>query len=247
MTIGELVEALFAGLNRTFITNFAHGDDPTAKIRPEYLSTVLIASALAEQYCGTSTQAEVRMEVPTTKVLGTSIVFPRHKGWRNVITREGKVDVVMCAKKSGTARPIVLVEAKRYAVGYSTIADDIKRLAEFLMADNKNGEGTVAIGTSTFFWREARSTTKNGQHGKFLKSFKKIEMKVKKNVPADLDVEVFYRCLFTSAYETHEEAYATNADGQPNCEAEEPISIFSGIVILRRKKREEWLDKLKKV
>ena len=244
MTVTELSTMLLNGLYRVFLTNFSQTDDVSAKIKPEYMTTVLIANSLVERYGGIGSSIQVRMEDATHKILGASIGFPRRTGWHKEISRPGRVDVVLYVS-DGVPRPVVLIEAKRFVRTYSAIEKDTKRLIEFLQTTNENNESTIAACASTFFLLEERNLTVASQRKLCETRLRTMLTELMKIVPSGLQVEVRYRTLLAPLYKTVDEAMMLDENGQRKYAVDAPISIFGIVIIIYREDRNSFLSAIK--
>lgn len=237
MTIDQLAALLLKGMHDTFDLARRLNDDPDLCIKPEYLKTVKMSEALLSG----DFKGVVRLEQSTSSVVGMSALPPRDVGFANLISRAGKVDIVVCFD----SRPIVIVEIKLYVSGFSRIKDDVIRCCEFLSAENKEIEGSIAAAAVTFFWRERRGVTKLQQKKSAEYSLDGIEQKASRII-ACYNFEFVKKQIVMreSPYDSMEDSEKVDDNGVPADIFEEPITVYAVAYIIFRKDRDTFLQKL---
>ncbi len=238
----DILRTISSFIQKAFFANLIMNDDPAADIKPEYLTTVSICLNYSEIISTEKSSHVIRMEEPTASVLGSSALPPRTNNFSDLVTRPGQIDIVLYKRSNSFDRPIIIIETKKYISGFSGIKDDIIRNNEFLVAENLNNCGSIAIAISTFYWHEARGVTASEHENKSKKSFENIEKKIKSVASNNIDIELIRLEVYSSAFKTEEEANETDEYGQPAYLSEEPLTIYGGIVMLSRDDRSKWLN-----
>lgn len=241
MHIQEIAGVLKEGLSRAWHTNFAQGGIADAPIRPEYLVSVLLASAFVD-HLDAPRSAIVKLEVSTNEVAGAAIGYNRTAGQMGSISRPGKVDVVVGVPLNGVSRPVILVEAKRYITGFSGISEDVDRLLEFLLLSDDGGASSIVAGASAFLLVE-RHLTRDDQHEAIKARLQKIGKEGKSAASAKgVETSCFYHILHEQNYPDEAAANMPDGEGRPAILSDEPVMIVGGMLLFHRADQEVKLE-----
>jgi hypothetical protein len=241
MTIEQLIELLQTGLRGVLHDVFELSENPDTEIRPEYLKTMSIAKTLKGKV---GSQGRIRLEQETSSVLGLSL-HPKYrpKGFRDLISRAGEVDIVLSVEENGWQYPVILIENKRYAAGYSTIEKDTIRCAEFVYSQGETGSIEAAV--VTYFRRETRGVIQADQ----IKAGNRALDKIKGEAEA-LANQFGLRHrhdrvqLKSTAFPTKDAALFEEQDGMPAYLAQLPYTIWGVTELFFREVGISKLEKL---
>lgn len=241
MTLDDLIEHLNAGLHQTITDVWTFSEDPDATVRPEYLNTMAIAHALHAAVAG---HAIVRLEQSAGATLGASLL-PGHRpaGFTSLVSRPGELDIVLSVEENGWKYPLVVVENKRYAAGYSTVEDDVIRCAELVSAQGT--EGSLEVGVVTYLRREASGLTLAHLDEMGSRSIGRISKKAA-DVASTFGINHQHSSikLRESAFANEEEALAEDQDGMPAYLNRPPFKVWGAMEIFWRTPRIARLAKL---
>lgn len=210
-------------------------DDPFASIRPEYLTTVVMAQKLLDDASGSGLQ--VRLEVSTYQLLAQIFGMHRSGASFSQISRPGKIDLVLV--HGPTQKPIVLIENKNRIAGYSDIEDDVVRNKEFLLASDGKGVGCVVAAITTFYWLQKSGMTVEDHDRKSNRSFERIRTSIAKCVAGtSIQYSVSREELNGNAFATSAEAEEIDEEtGQRAGDMNSSESLYGGVVALWRADR----------
>lgn len=121
-------------------------------IRPEYLSTVCIARAIASDK-----EYIIKLEESTRELLKASFVFILNSKWNKISTdlkRDGRFDIAIYSKELNTGyypyKAICIVEVKNVNPAKHTFLIDIARLVEVLnLTDSKDNYSSILCAYQT--------------------------------------------------------------------------------------------------
>lgn len=231
MTLDQLIDHLKDGLRATMNDVRAFSEDPDTEVRPEYLKTMSVARVLKDKM---TSKALVRMEQETGPTLGASVLPKwRSPGFSCLVSRSGELDIVVSVEENGWKFPVVLVENKRYAAGYSSIKDDAIRCAEYIAAQGSHGSVEVAV--VTYLRRETLGMTRPHLHMSANRALDNIGEKAAK-LAAHLTVQHRHERveLDTSAFATDAEALALDEDGIPAYLTQPTFTVWGGMEVFWR-------------
>lgn len=207
-------------------------EDPDTEIRPEYLKTIAVAQALKGAL--TTTRSLVRLEQPTNDVLGRSVLW-KHRGsgfWRSIF-RRGKIDIVVSQVSNGGPFPVVIVENKLYAKGFSTIKADVDRCLDFLGAQGK--DGSIEVAAVTYYRRQVDGLTIADQELAATAALDRIKKAVAARVKGTgITHSHEHRMLRTSAFNTMAEAEDLDEEGTPAYISQPSVSVWAAVELFSR-------------
>lgn len=241
MTLNDLIDHLKDGLKATMEDVRSFSEDPDTAVRPEYLKTMAIARTLK---AAVAERALVRLEQETSLTLGASVgAKSRPSGFAGLVSRSGEIDIVVSVESGGFKYPVVVVENKRYAAGYSTIEDDAVRCAEFIAA--QGAAGSIEVAAVTYFRRETIGLTHNHLDKAGDKALGRIEEKAS-TLANRLGVKHLQARIILDhhAFTTEAEALALDADGAPAYLSQSPFKIWGVMEIFYRDVSNTRLAKL---
>lgn len=241
MTLNELVDHLKTGLSETMEDVRSFSEDPDTAVRPEYLKTMAIARVLK---AAVLERAVVRLEQDARTTLGGSVLpGSRRSGFGALVSRPGEVDIVVSVEENGWKHPVVLVENKRYAAGYSTIEKDAIRCAEFIAA--QGNEGSIEVGVVTYLRRETNGLTPDHLDKAGTRALDRIEKKAA-TLASTLRVNHQHARidLDTRAFATEADALAQDPEGMPAYLCRPPFKVWGAMEIFWRQPSRARLAKL---
>ncbi len=231
MKIDDLLEHLVTGLRNTLRDIHDFSEDLDAEIYPEYLKTIAIARVLKD---AVGSSAWIRLEQATNWTLGTS-VLPGNcpPGFSTLVSRPGEVDIVLGIEENGWTWPVVLIENKRYAAGYSTIEDDAFRCAEFVAA--QGGAGSIEIAAVTYFRRETQGVIVSHQD----KAGERALDRITANAATLATQFKINHChkrirLESTAFSSRDEALLEDEDGMPGYLRQPNYTIWGAVELFYR-------------
>lgn len=241
MTFNELLEHLLKGLRKTLRDIHDFSEDLDAEIYPEYLKTIAIARVLKD---AVGSSAWVRLEQATSWTLGTS-VLPGHRptGFSTLLSRLGEVDIVLGVEENGWRYPVVLIENKRYAAGYSTIEDDAVRCAEFVAAQGLTG--SIEMAAVTYFRRETKGVVVSHQDKAGERALDRITAHAA-TLATQLKVNHCHKRirLESTAFTSRDEALSEDEDGTPAYLSQPTYTIWGAVELFYRTTTPSRLSRL---
>ena len=228
MTPEQVLTALEQGLRETWRLMIDLAEDPDTDIRPEYLKSIAVAQALK----AAAPTSIVRLEQPTGAVLAASIPT-RPAKLKGVITRSGRVDILLSVSERGFKRPLVVVENKRYAKAFSSIEADVERCLQFIRA--QGASGTLEVAAVTYLWRETAGRTKQELDRSAKAALDRITLQTMKDAAAVGVAHDHYRVrLDGNSFETVADADAINEHGAPAHVHDEPWAVWGCVELFPR-------------
>ncbi|MDR6530249.1 hypothetical protein J2800_000985 [Caulobacter rhizosphaerae] len=241
MTRDELILLLKNGLSATLNDVREFSEDPDVSVRPEYLKTMAIARTLK---AAVSDTALVRLEQETGFTLGASVLpGQRPSGFSCSVSRSGELDIVLSVEENAWKYPVVIVENKRYAAGYSTIEQDAIRCAEFIAAQGTTG--SIEVAAVTYLRRETIGLTKAQQDLAGERALDRIKGHAQ-TLASKFNVSHVHKRfkLDTTAFDTEAEALDEDEDGMPAYLSRTPSTVWGAMEVFFREQSTSRLAKL---
>jgi hypothetical protein len=241
MTRDQLILLLRDGLFATLNDVREFSEDPDVSVRPEYLKTMAIARTFKAAVGGA---ALVRLEQETGLTLGASVLpGQRPPGFSCSVSRNGELDIVVSVEENAWKYPVVIVENKRYAAGYSTIEQDAIRCAEFIAAQGTTG--SIEVAAVTYLRRETIGLTMAQQDLAGKSALDRIEAHAQ-TLATNFGVGHIHKRfkLDTTAFCTEAEALDEDEDGMPAYLSRTPSTVWGAMEVFFREPSKARLAKL---
>jgi hypothetical protein len=232
MTPSDISKTLLSGMKATLDMATDFSDDPETEIRPEYLKTIAVAQALKGAL--TRSTSLVRLEHRTNDVLGRSVQMKdRVSGFWNSICRPGEIDIVVSQVSNGWRFPVVIVENKLFAKGFSTIEADVDRCLEFLRAQGT--AGSIEVAAVTYYRRQVDGLTIAHQNTAATAALDSIKKAVAARVVGTGITHRHDRMMLrTSAFNTMAEATDLDEEGTPAYISQPSVTVWAAVELFSR-------------
>ena len=231
MTIDDFLDRLVGGLRNTLSDIRDFSDDPDASIRPEYLKTIAVARVLKDSV---EQSAWIKLEQDTGRTLGASVLpDQRQPNFSKLVSRSGEIDIVLGVNSNGWGYPVILIENKLFAAGYSTIEADAIRCAEFVSAQGETG--SIEVAAVTYFRRETQGVVTSHQDRVGERALSRIT-DAAANLATQLNVMHRHKHikLVSTAIANKEQALSEDEDGMPAYLAQPTYTIWGAVELFYR-------------